>query len=260
MFLVLALLVVGGGTVAAVPNRFGISGLAVEHQAAKQGLLGIVATNFNETIGQLLGLDNTKGAVIIRVAVGSPAATAGLKIRDVITAVKGTPVANVGELRKALAGADAQVSLTIIRDGAAQTMNVTRKPAEEWLVLTGPAWLPELNGIKASETFAHYLGSQQMFLDKDGKKHTVVKNPGIVTEVKDNSLSMTPNGQSTPVTFTVTDKTVISVPGSKLSGIKSGDKIVITTVDSSQEARLITSGARIGRHLLGMDRFLGRMF
>lgn len=242
LLVVLALLVVSGGPVAAVPEKDGISGGAGDYQVAPKGLLGIAVIDLNKTIDELLGVANVKGAVIIRVAPGSPAANAGLKIRDIITAVNGSSIANVAALRKALAGADAQVALTILRDGATQTINVTRQPGEQWLVLTGPDWLPEINGIKASESFSHYLGSQQSFLDKDGKKHTVTKTPGIVTEVKENSLSITPNGQSSPATFTITDKTVINIKGHKLSEIKAGDKVVITTVDGSQEARLIAGG------------------
>lgn len=260
LFLVVSLLLVGGGTVAAVPERLGISTVPVESQAAQKGVMGIVVSNLNPRIAELLGLENVKGVLIVRVAQGSPAAAAGLKLRDVITGVNGAAVANVGELRKVLAGAaDPQVTLAILRDGAAQSISVARKPAEEWLLITGPAWLPEITGIKASEAFQHYLGTQTTFTDKDGAKHTIAATPGIVTEIKENSITITPNGQSSPVTFTVTGNTVINLPGRKLSGVKAGDKVVVTTVDSSQEARRIAAGPRIGKRLMQLDKFTGRM-
>lgn len=260
LFLVVALLLVGGGTVAAVPDRLGMSAAVVEPQAAQKGVMGIVVSNLNPRIAELLGLEKVKGVLVVRVAQGSPAAAAGLKLRDVITGVNGAPVANVGELRKALAGAaDPQVTLAILREGAAQNVSVARKLAEEWLLITGPAWLPEITGIKASEAFQHYLGTQTTFTDKDGKKHTIIATPGIVADVKENSLTITPNGQRSPVTFTVTANTVINLPGRKLSGIKAGDKVAVTTVDGSQEARRIAAGPRIGKRLLKLDKSTGRM-
>ncbi|OFE14976.1 peptidase S1 [Humibacillus sp. DSM 29435] len=67
------------------------------------------------------------GAQIVSVASGTPAAKAGLKNGDVITAVNGEPVdsatALVGQVRELAAGD--QAKLTVFRDGAKQTISVT---------------------------------------------------------------------------------------------------------------------------------------
>ena len=252
--LVLALLVFGGISVAARPERSEGMAARAELQAAPKAVLGIVVVNLNKTIATRLGLDKDSGVVITRVQLNSPAEKAGLKVKDIVTAVNGTPVTTVSELNKALPTTATQVTLAILRGTATSNIPVTPAPMQDWAMITPPGWLPEMGGIKAADRFAHNLGGQRSFLDKDGKKHTITTTPGIVKEVKevkDNNLiitlTITPNGQTDPVTFTTSDKTIIRVAGGKLSSLKTGDKVVVITVDNSKEARVIVGGDRMGK-------------
>ncbi|MDO8636485.1 MAG: PDZ domain-containing protein [Dehalococcoidia bacterium] len=250
--LVLVLLVVGGVSVAAKSERSGGMAATAQLQAAPNAVLGIVVRNLNKPLATRLGLEKDSGVVITQVQFGSPAEKASLKVKDIITAVNNTPVATVAELKKLVPTTPVQVALTILRGKDTLTINVTPAPRKDWAMVNPPAWLPELGGIKAAERFEHNLGGQWSFLDKDGKKHTVTTTPGVVKEVKDNTLTITPNGQTTTVSFTTSDKTLIRVAGGKLSGLKAGDKVTVLTVDNSQEARVITSGGGMGNRFFAM--------
>jgi serine protease Do len=97
--------------------------------------LGIEALTVTPEVAEAMGLDaNQRGVLIGGIAAGSPADRAGLRGSDtaaliggqivliggdIITAVEGTAVASVEELRAQLqeAGADGSVTLTLLRDG-----------------------------------------------------------------------------------------------------------------------------------------------
>jgi serine protease Do len=97
--------------------------------------LGIEALTVTPELAEAMGLDAGQTGVLIGgIAAGSPADRAGLRGSDtavmiggqivliggdIITAVEGTAVASVEELRAQLqeAGADGSVTLTLLRDG-----------------------------------------------------------------------------------------------------------------------------------------------
>jgi Do/DeqQ family serine protease len=102
----------------------------VEHGQVRRGRLGVTVQAITPDLAKSLDLKGTNGALISDVESGSPAAAAGLKRGDVITAVNGATVKDNNALRNDIAalqpGTDAK--LTIVRDGAEQ--QVTAKLAE----------------------------------------------------------------------------------------------------------------------------------
>jgi len=70
------------------------------------------------------------GVEVVDVAPGSPAAAAGLRPEDLIVAVDGRPVADVGELQRLMVGdrIGAEVALDVIREG--RTVELRLVPAE----------------------------------------------------------------------------------------------------------------------------------
>jgi S1-C subfamily serine protease len=70
------------------------------------------------------------GVEVVDVAPGSPAAAAGLRPEDLIVAVDGRPVADVGELQRLMVGdrIGAEVDLVVIREG--RTVALRLVPAE----------------------------------------------------------------------------------------------------------------------------------
>ena len=62
-----------------------------------------------------VGLDEESGVLIVRVKAGSAADTAGLSRGDMITAAAGSPVRSVGDLERAVRGADGTLALSVLR-------------------------------------------------------------------------------------------------------------------------------------------------
>ena len=82
-------------------------------------------------VAEALGLTRARGALVVKVAESGPAAQAGLKAGEVITAVNGIDVEHPDALgyRLTTAGLGKSVSLTVLNDG---------KKAEVKLTLAGP--------------------------------------------------------------------------------------------------------------------------
>ncbi|WP_414470946.1 Do family serine endopeptidase [Microvirga sp. M2] len=91
-----------------------------------RGYLGVQIQPLTKDLAEGLGLSSDKGALIDRAEDGTPAADAGLKAGDVITAVNGEAIANARELSRKIAALTpgTSVQLTYLRQGRAQTSNV----------------------------------------------------------------------------------------------------------------------------------------
>lgn len=81
--------------------------------------VGIEDSEFDEKLG-------TKGALVVSVKKGTPAAKAGIKVDDVILAVDGTPVKNSSQMRwlVSIAGVGRKVTLRVVRDSKAFDLTV----------------------------------------------------------------------------------------------------------------------------------------
>ncbi len=91
----------------------------------RQGRLGVMAQPLTGQLATYFGVKD--GVLIAMVSENSAAAKAGLKAGDVITAVDGKPVANVGDIAAALQGAaeGTTIRVEIARDRKTQTVSVT---------------------------------------------------------------------------------------------------------------------------------------
>ena len=83
-------------------------------------------------IADSLGVKTASGALVAKQNKDAPAAQAGVKIGDVITAVNGEPVADPRELARRIAalGPKKTAELTIWRDGASRRSGDARRDAE----------------------------------------------------------------------------------------------------------------------------------
>ena len=86
----------------------------------RYGFLGIMPTDAGETSGP------SDGALVYSVFEGSPAERAGLLAGDVIVAIDGLPIADTGELMRAVAeaGPGTRLSLAVARDGTERDLRV----------------------------------------------------------------------------------------------------------------------------------------
>jgi len=99
-----------------------------------RGYLGVAVQEVTPALARGLGVSTTaRGIVIGDVAPDSPAERAGLRRGDVVLAVDGKPVDDVGHFRNLIAGTapGTPLKLTILREGREQTLEVTVGEAPE---------------------------------------------------------------------------------------------------------------------------------
>ncbi|UXU74414.1 MULTISPECIES: Do family serine endopeptidase [unclassified Paracoccus (in: a-proteobacteria)] len=93
----------------------------------ERGWLGVSIQPVTEDIAAAIGMEKATGALIADVSADTPAAKAGLKRGDVVTAVNGTPVQGPRDLTRIVAGArpDSKVDLDLLRAGKPTSIVVT---------------------------------------------------------------------------------------------------------------------------------------
>ena len=92
-----------------------------------RGWLGVQIQPVTSEIADSLGLKKAAGAMVDEPQSGSPAAQAGIKSGDVITAVNGTEVKDARDLARTIGmmAPDSSVKLDIVRNGEPRSMTVT---------------------------------------------------------------------------------------------------------------------------------------
>jgi serine protease Do len=98
----------------------------VKRGRVTRGYLGLAVQDATPAVTRALGLPETRGVLIADVVPDAPAARAGLKRGDIITAVDGAPVSDAGHFRN-LAAATApgtHIKVTYVRDGREGTAEV----------------------------------------------------------------------------------------------------------------------------------------
>jgi len=92
-----------------------------------RGYLGVQTQPLDPAVSGRLGLGGKSGVVIAKVLPGSPAARAGLQDGDILTALAGQAIKNPRELQRVVAGlkVDQKVEVSVFRDGAAKTLEVS---------------------------------------------------------------------------------------------------------------------------------------
>jgi serine protease Do len=92
-----------------------------------RGWIGVQIQNVTQDLADDLGLKDATGALVAEAQKNSPAAEAGVKSGDVITAVDGQAVADPHDLARRIAalGPKKTAKLSIIRNGSPMTVEVT---------------------------------------------------------------------------------------------------------------------------------------
>jgi S1-C subfamily serine protease len=125
-----AILAPGGGNVGigfAIPIN--MISQVIRHLAefgeVRRGVLGIEMQDLTPELTSAFGLTEKKGAVITKIGTNTPAATAGLKTGDVITAINNQPIKTAGDIRNrvGLLRVGEKVKMTVIRSG--RTLDLT---------------------------------------------------------------------------------------------------------------------------------------
>jgi membrane-associated protease RseP (regulator of RpoE activity) len=90
--------------------------------------IGVSTVQLTKQLADYFGIADGKGVLVTSVSDDSPAAKAGLKAGDIITAIDGEKVEGSGDLARAInKKKDGDVSLTVIHNKNQRTVNVTPK-------------------------------------------------------------------------------------------------------------------------------------
>jgi serine protease Do len=161
-----------------------------EGKTVKRGWLGVTIQDIDENTAKALGMENTKGSLVTSVIEGEPAAKAGIKTGDVITAVGGEKIDDSNQLLRRIAALrpGEAVKLDVLRKGSTQTVSVTlgqRDPKK--LAQNGPN--NEDEGDNTAGQAATVIGlSVREVSPQEAKALGMDKPRGVlVTEVADGS-------------------------------------------------------------------------
>jgi serine protease Do len=102
----------------------------------RRGWLGVRIDNVNEEVAESLGLPkDTKGAMIVSIAAGSPAEKAGFKEGDIVVAINGEKIESNRDMTKKVAtlAEGSTAAFNVLRDGKLLTLRATvgRRAEEE---------------------------------------------------------------------------------------------------------------------------------
>jgi len=104
----------------AIPINMGLSVLEslVEHGKVVRGYLGVALQPITDDIAELLGIEETSGALIVDVTPDTPAAKAGFQEEDVVVEYEGKPIEDSSDLSFAVGqtAPDTKVTFGVIRD------------------------------------------------------------------------------------------------------------------------------------------------
>lgn len=93
--------------------------------------IGVTTTELTKQLAEYFGIADGRGVLVTSVTDDGPAAKAGLKAGDVITAVDGEKVDSTGDVSRIVnQKKEGEVTLTIVRNKSQQTLRVTPKEAE----------------------------------------------------------------------------------------------------------------------------------
>jgi len=92
-----------------------------------RGWIGVEPRDLTPELASSLGLDKVSGVLISGVLQGGPAAQAGVRPGDVVTAVGDRPVLTTADLLKAVAGLKPQSTTTLMVVRSAQRLSISLK-------------------------------------------------------------------------------------------------------------------------------------
>lgn len=242
---------------------------------AGRGFLGVSVANVDDASKQKYSLNTGDGALITNVQNNGPAAGAGLKVGDLISAVNGTTIKTVDDLQNALQNSKPGDSVTVQyqRAGASQTATITlgTNPGPGSFRSHGPnggsnsgsqgqngqangprqglgalPFLPGLGGA-LGQNFDRFISADAKYKDQNGQTHTDTAVGGVVQSASATQVQVNLNGGGSQ-TFEIDGNTrVLKGPGrgqqpggnNGANALAQNDKVVVVTEDGSTTAKLI---------------------
>jgi len=99
----------------------------IAHGTVVRGYLGIYMDDLTPDKAEFFGVKKGEGVIITKIEKGSPASKAGIQVNDIVTAVNGKDVKNLGELRRNISTLHPgdKADLALLRDGKDTNATVT---------------------------------------------------------------------------------------------------------------------------------------
>jgi serine protease Do len=199
-----------------------------EGKTVKRGWLGVSIQDIDENTAKALGLDNTKGALVTSVMDGQPAAKAGIKTGDVITAVAGEKIENTNELLRRVAAIrpGQSAELTLMRKGSALTVSVTLGERDAKKLAQNAPEQKDGEDEASPEKTASVIGlSLRAVAPKEAKALGMDKPQGVlVTEVTDGSEAEQSDVRPGDVVLEVNQRVVNTPEEFKKAVVEDGQK------------------------------------
>lgn len=109
----------------------------IKYGKVERGLLGVIVQPLTPDLADALNVSGVKGALITQVNPGSPAAKAGLQVKDIVIKIDGKSIENAAQLRNTigLLRVGTTISLEVLRDNKKLTMSATISPPKKPLPL-----------------------------------------------------------------------------------------------------------------------------
>lgn len=146
-----AILSTSGGNLGigfAIPSNV-VSAVAkqlLKYGNVKQGMLGVIVQTLNPSLATGLNIDASKGVVVSKVVTDSPAAKAGLKLKDVILSVNHKLIHNAEQLKNvtSLMRPGTKITLELLRNNKKISRNATIGDPAKFTQSTQPSLLTGL--------------------------------------------------------------------------------------------------------------------
>ncbi|MDB5984978.1 MAG: DegQ family serine endoprotease [Nevskia sp.] len=122
--------------------------------SVNRGRIGIGIQPLNPQLAKAFGLKDTHGALVTQVTPGSPAAKAGIKVKDVIISANGREIVNAQQLHNTVGvlSVGDKINLKLIRDGSPKEISVeVGKAPEKVVAATGKVTKSKLAGVTLGE-------------------------------------------------------------------------------------------------------------
>jgi serine protease Do len=205
-----------------------------------RGWIGVQIQNVTADLADNLGLKSQSGALVAEAQKNSPAAEAGVKSGDVITAVDGDVVADPHDLARRIAalGPKKTAKLSIVRNGSPMTIDVTlgTMPADK--TASADTHNSDSNGSSASSALAKLGLTLHAAHGQDGVVVSDVDPDGAAAEkgLKDGDVILEVAGKSVSRPSEVAE----AIDAAKSDGKKS----VLLRVKSGDGERYLTLPTR----------------
>ncbi len=122
--------------------------------SVNRGRIGIGIQPLNPQLAKAFGLKDTHGALVTQVTPGSPAAKAGIKVKDVIISANGREILNAQQLHNTVGvlSVGDKINLKLIRDGAQKDVSVeVGKAPDKVVAASGKVTKSKLAGVTLGE-------------------------------------------------------------------------------------------------------------